>query len=166
MNALTPGSTTRSLLRAHGLLTLVALLTIAPAAGAEDPLELSRGPLTIESSGERFRFEVEIAETPAERAHGLMFRESLSDDHGMLFDFGRPEEVAMWMRNTLISLDILFIRSNGRISRIVRAAQPLSDRVMESGEPVRAVLELRGGLTAELGIEPGDRIIHPLFEGP
>ena len=95
-----------------------------------------------------------------------MFRESLPDDHGMLFDFGHPQEVAMWMRNTLISLDIVFIRSNGRISRIVRDAQPLSDRVMESGEPVRAVLELRGGLTAERGIEPGDRIIHPLFDSP
>ena len=155
----------RSLLRARALLALIALLALARAAAAEDPLAFSRGPLTIELSGERFHFEVELAETPAERAHGLMFRESLADDHGMLFDFGRPQEVAMWMRNTFIPLDILFIRANGRISRIVRDAQPLSDRVMESGEPVRGVLELRGGLTAELGIEPGDRIIHPMFDG-
>lgn len=147
------------------MLALVGLLAIARAVAAENPPEFGHGALTIEASGGKFHFEIEVAETPAARARGLMFREGLSDDHGMLFDFGHPQEVTMWMRNTFISLDILFIRSDGRISRIARNAQPLSDRVMESGGPVRAVLELRGGLTAERGIEPGDRIIHPLFEG-
>jgi uncharacterized protein len=166
MKTFAPSPATRTRLRAGGLLALVILLAITRAAVAEKPPEFDRGHLTIVASGGRFQFEVELAQTPAERARGLMFRESLADDHGMLFDFGHPQEVAMWMRNTLIPLDILFIRSDGSISRIARDAHPLSDRVMESGDPVRAVLELRGGLTAERGIEPGDRIIHPLFDGP
>lgn len=150
---------------ASTLLALVSVLMIG--AAAEAPVVLDRDPLTIvAASGERFQFEVEVARTPAERARGLMFRESLPDDEGMLFDFGDPQAVAMWMRNTLIPLDILFVRSDGRISSIARDAQPLSDRVMASAEPVRAVLELPGGLTAERGIEPGDRIVHPIFQNP
>ena len=146
------------------LLAMIVLATTA--AAAETPPALPEAPLIIEASGGRFEFQIELAKTPAERARGLMFRESLADDHGMLFDFGRPQPVTMWMRNTLIPLDILFIRSDGLISRIARDAQPLSDRIVESGGPVRAVLELRGGITAERDIEPGDRIIHPLFDDP
>lgn len=165
MSAFTVSAGKPSLLRASARLATVIFLAIALTA-AETPRALDEAALIIEASGGRFEFQVELAKTPAERARGLMFRESLADDHGMLFDFGRPQMVAMWMRNTLIPLDILFIRSDGRISRIARDAQPLSDRILESGEPVRAVLELRGGLTAERGIEPGDRIVHPLFRDP
>jgi uncharacterized membrane protein (UPF0127 family) len=165
MSAFTVSAGRRWLLRVSGLLAAVIFLAIAVTA-AEAPPALDEGALIIEASGGRFEFQVELAKTPTERARGLMFRESLADDHGMLFDFERPQPVAMWMRNTLIPLDILFIRGDGRISRIARDAQPLSDRVLESGEPVRAVLELRGGLTAERDIEPGDRIIHPLFDEP
>ena len=93
-----------------------------------------------------------------------MFRESLEADRGMLFDFGAPQPVTMWMRNTFIPLDMLFIDADGRIARIVaETAAALGRGASDSGEPVRAVLELRGGLTAELGIEPGDRVVHPLF---
>jgi uncharacterized membrane protein (UPF0127 family) len=151
-----------SLVLVGGLLTMIVLAITA--AAADTPQALHEAPLIIEASGGRFEFQIELAKTPADRARGLMFRESLADDHGMLFDFGRPQPVTMWMRNTLIPLDILFIRSDGRISRIARDAQPLSDRTVESGGPVRAVLELRGGITAERNIEPGDRIIHPLFD--
>jgi uncharacterized membrane protein (UPF0127 family) len=165
MSAFTVSAGRRSLVRVGALAVTVLSLAIALTA-AENPAALDEAALIIEASGKRFEFQVELAETPTERARGLMFRESLADDHGMLFDFGRPQPVAMWMRNTLIPLDILFIRSDGRISRITRDAQPLSDRVLQSGEPVRAVLELRGGLTAERNIQPGDRIIHPLFDEP
>ena len=165
MSAFTVSADRRSLLRVSGLLATVILLASAVTAAESSPA-LEEATLTIEASDERFEFQLELAKTPAERARGLMFRESLADEHGMLFDFGHPQPVAMWMRNTLIPLDILFIRSDGRISRITRNAEPLSDRVLESGEPVRAVLELRGGLTAERDIEPGDRIIHPLFDEP
>jgi uncharacterized membrane protein (UPF0127 family) len=161
-----PSSSRAARSAASTLLALISVLMIGVAA-AEAPVALDRDPLTIvAASGERFQFEVEVARTPAERARGLMFRESLADDKGMLFDFGDPQTVAMWMRNTLIPLDILFVRSDGRISSIARDAEPLSDRVMESAEPVRAVLELTGGLTAERGIEPGDRIVHPIFQNP
>jgi uncharacterized protein len=165
MNALTSSPAGRSLLQAGSVLALIIVLMIRVAA-ADAPAVLDRDRLTIEAEGGPFQFEVEVARTPAERARGLMFRESLADGQGMLFDFGHPQRVAMWMRNTLIPLDILFIRSDGRISSIARDAQPLSDQVMESAEPVRAVLELPGGLTAERGIEPGDRIVHPLFQNP
>jgi hypothetical protein len=165
MNALTSSPARRSLLQAGSVLALIIVLMIRVAA-ADAPAVLDRDWLTIEAEDGPFQFEVEVARTPAERARGLMFRESLADGQGMLFDFGDPQRVAMWMRNTLIPLDILFIRSDGRISSIAREAQPLSDQVMESAEPVRAVLELPGGLTAERGIEPGDRIVHPLFQNP
>jgi uncharacterized membrane protein (UPF0127 family) len=145
-----------------GCLTAAVLLALVATAGGTAALD--RSPLTIETSHGRFEFQVELAATPAERARGLMFRESLADDHGMLFDFGSAKPVAMWMRNTYIPLDILFIRADGSISRIARNAEPLSDAVIDSGEPVTAVLELRGGLTSEHGIDAGDRVVHQLFE--
>ena len=84
----------------------------------------------------------------------------------MLFDFGEPQQATMWMRNTYVPLDMLFIDEHGRIAQIAADIQPLSDAVIASREPVRAVLELRGGVSANLRIEPGDQVIHPLFEAP
>ena len=146
----------------HWLVVVLPLFAAAGAAAASISFEES--PLTIAAADDRFEFQVELAVTPAERSQGLMFRESLADDHGMLFDFGSAKPVSMWMRNTYIPLDIIFIRANGSISRIARNAQPLSDDVIASGEPVTAVLELRGGLTDERGIDVGDQVVHALFE--
>ncbi|MGH6915784.1 MAG: DUF192 domain-containing protein [Geminicoccales bacterium] len=143
---------------------MLLLVTSAPAASAEITFETA--PLTIDSGGDRFEFQVEVATTPEQRRRGLMFRETLEDDHGMLFDFERSAPVTMWMRNTYVSLDMLFIDADGRIHRIVTDTQPLSDAAIGSGRPVRAVLELRAGMTAELGIEPGDYVIHPIFSMP
>lgn len=120
-------------------------------------------PLVIVSGDQRHAFEVELAATPQERAQGLMFRRSMPVDRGMLFDFGRVDMVSMWMRNTYIPLDMLFIRADGSIARIARDTEPLSERSITSGEPVLSVLELNAGVTARLGIEPGDRVEHPLF---
>jgi hypothetical protein len=159
-----PDVARRQLLLCPWVACWTAGLLLALVATAGGSAALDRSPLAIETGHGRFEFEVELAATPAERARGLMFRESLADDHGMLFDFGSAKPVAMWMRNTYISLDILFIRADGSISRIARNTEPLSDRVIDSGEPVTAVLELRGGLTSEHGIEAGDRVVHPLFE--
>lgn len=146
---------------------LAILAIVAPQSAAQQgALSLPRSQLEIETGNGRFAFDVELAATPAARQRGLMFRDHLADDHGMLFDFGEPQRVTMWMRNTYISLDILFIREDGRISTIAERAEPLSDTVIASDEPVRAVLELRGGITSELGISPGDRIVHPLFDRP
>lgn len=142
----------------------VALLLLASLAVAADRAAAQElQPLTIVSDGERHAFEVEIADTPQARAQGLMFRRSMPSDRGMLFDFGRVDMVSMWMRNTYIPLDMLFIRADGVIARIARDTEPLSERSITSGEPVLSVLELNAGVTERLGVEPGDRVEHPLF---
>lgn len=110
-------------------------------------------------------FSVEVAADNETRARGLMYRRELPEEHGMLFDFQREEPVAMWMHNTYISLDMIFIQGDGRILRIAERTEPLSDRIIPSGGPVRAVLELAGGTAKKLGIAPGDRVGHPIFSG-
>jgi uncharacterized membrane protein (UPF0127 family) len=121
-------------------------------------------PLSIVTrDGQRHNFQVEVARNDADRAQGLMFRRTMPADHGMLFDFGRVEPVAMWMQNTYLPLDMLFIRADGTIARIAANAEPLSTRTIPSGEPVLAALELNGGTAARLGIKAGDRVEHPLF---
>ena len=109
---------------------------------------------------------IEIAETEEEKALGLMFRTQLGDDQGMLFAYGDTHEMTMWMRNTYISLDMVFIKSDGTIHRIEQRAEPLSDRVISSEGPVAAVLELAGGASQRLGIKPGDRVVHAIFAAP
>jgi uncharacterized membrane protein (UPF0127 family) len=122
-------------------------------------------PLTIVGKdGARRSFQVEVARNEAERAQGLMYRRSMAADHGMLFDFGRVEQVAMWMQNTYLPLDMLFIRADGTIARIAANTEPLSTRTIPSGEPVLGVLELNAGTASRMGIKPGDRIEHPMFK--
>jgi uncharacterized membrane protein (UPF0127 family) len=142
---------------------VVAAPLFAGGAAAPASIAFEESLLTIDAADDQFEFQVEMAVSPAQRSQGLMFRESLEDDRGMLFDFGEPQRAAMWMRNTYIALDILFIDGQGRITQIAANTQPLSDAVIASREPVRAVLELRGGISAKLGIKPGDRVIHPMF---
>jgi uncharacterized membrane protein (UPF0127 family) len=111
-------------------------------------------------------FAVELAATDESRARGLMFRKSLPQGQGMLFDFKHDGPVSMWMENTYISLDMIFIRADGRIARIVENTEPMSRRIISSGGPVRAVLEVGAGTARRLGIAPGDRVAHPLFRAP
>jgi uncharacterized membrane protein (UPF0127 family) len=112
-----------------------------------------------------FHFKVEIADTPATREQGLMFRKSLAPDRGMLFDFKTAQPVAFWMKNTLIPLDMLFVGPDGRIVSIARGAAPMSETPIPSGGDALLVIELAGGRAAEIGAEPGDvvneRRIHP-----
>jgi uncharacterized membrane protein (UPF0127 family) len=108
-------------------------------------------------------FAVELAATDEERSKGLMYRRELPEGRGMLFDFGRDQEVSMWMQNTYIPLDMIFITSNGRVHRIAENTEPLSTRLIPSGGPVRGVLEVIGGTARKLGIAPGDRVAHPMF---
>ena len=141
-------------------------LLISPAglgAALAQPAQ-TLSPLTIVTSGGRHSFQVELAETNEDRARGLMFRRTMAPDRGMLFDFKVEEPIAMWMQNTYISLDMLFIRRDGTIARIAERTEPLSTRTIASGEAVPAVLELVGGTAARLGIRPGDRVEHPLFK--
>ena len=117
--------------------------------------------LEIASKSGVHAFAVELATNDAERSRGLMFRKELPEGHGMLFIFERDEPVSFWMHNTLISLDMIFIRNDGRILRIAESTDPLSDRLIPSGGPVRSVLEVIGGTARKLGIEPGDRVESP-----
>jgi uncharacterized membrane protein (UPF0127 family) len=149
------------------LLWVLTAFVLCGEAGAAPPsIVFEETPLVIESQSGRFEFVVEMAVSPEQRSRGLMFREDLAEDRGMLFDFGTLQPVSMWMRNTYVPLDMLFIDGDGRITQIAAHTQPLSDAVIASRQPVRAVLELRAGVTADLGIVPGDRLIHPMFAQP
>ena len=117
-------------------------------------------PLTIHSQNGAHRFTVEVAATLDQQQRGLMFRPSLEADRGMIFPYDPPQDVGFWMKNTLIPLDMVFIRADGTIARIANAT-PLTLETVLSGEPVAAVLELRGGRAAELGIRAGDRVDWP-----
>jgi uncharacterized membrane protein (UPF0127 family) len=119
--------------------------------------------LTIISATGPHRFKVELAETPAQMTQGLMFRTSLAPDAGMLFDYKQPTVATMWMRNTLIPLDMLFVDAQGLIVNIHQRAVPQSLDVIAATAPVRAVIELNGGTASRLGIEPGDRVIYSIF---
>jgi uncharacterized membrane protein (UPF0127 family) len=112
-------------------------------------------PLIIRSANGVHRFTVEVAATPAQQERGMMFRRSDAPNHGMIFPFNPPRDASFWMENTLIPLDIMFIRSDGTIARITQA-KALDETPLPSGEPVALVLEIRGGRAAELGIKEGD----------
>jgi uncharacterized membrane protein (UPF0127 family) len=139
---------------------LAFLVLVAGAVYAQAFESLS----IVTQGGQRQAFRVEVARNDADRAQGLMFRRAMPADQGMLFDFARIQPVSMWMQNTYLPLDMLFIRPDGTIARIAANTEPLSTRTIPSGEPVLAVLELNAGTAARLGIKPGDRIEHPLFK--
>ena len=122
--------------------------------------------LTIVSATGKHRFTVEIAETPEQMMQGLMFRRELAPNAGMLFDYKQPIVATMWMRNTLIPLDMLFVDPQGRIVNIHERAVPQSDDVIASAAPVRAVIELNGGTAARLGIVPGNKVESPILGNP
>lgn len=139
-------------------LTLLAICALPLSAIAAD-----RGILEIASRNGVHVFAVEVMANDADRAKGLMFRKELPEGRGMLFDFEREQNVAMWMKNTYIPLDMIFITGDGRIHRIAENTEPLSERIISSGGPVRGVLEVIGGTARQLGIAPGDRVAHPIF---
>lgn len=134
-------------------------LCLGEAWAAESRLET----VEVVTGRGRTRFQVEIAATPAEQAKGLMFRKSLAPDRGMLFTYKRPQPAAFWMKNTLIPLDIIFIQPDGRILSIVRNARPHDETPLPSGGMILGVLEIAGGRAAQLGILPGDRVLHRIF---
>jgi uncharacterized protein len=143
----------------RGLLVLLLALPVLPARAADLPV----GPLSIETKNGPVEFTVELANTPDTRAHGLMFRKELASDRGMLFDFEASRQVAFWMRNTLIPLDMIFIDAGGVIVHIHERAQPHDETGIPSLFPVRAVLEIAGGEARKQGIAIGDRVRHSIF---
>ncbi len=151
----------------HLLLSLFApvffVLALLPAVAQDAPLSKIE-PLTVATETDAHLFTVEIADTDALRQRGLMFRERLPEDRGMLFDFQSPRPVYMWMKNTYISLDMLFIRENGEIAYIAENTVPKSLDTVGVSEPVLAVLEVVGGTAKRLGIRAGDKVFHRIFK--
>jgi len=144
------------------LLLGILLATALPGHAAEPQLQqFATSHVTIVSADGPHRFMVELAETPGQMEQGLMFRHSLAPDAGMLFDFGSPTNVTMWMKNTLIPLDMLFLDSSGRIIDIHERAVPRSLETIAAKAPSRYVIELNGGTVERLGIKPGDRATSP-----
>jgi uncharacterized membrane protein (UPF0127 family) len=141
------------------LAAVIALGALARAQAASvQPLEI------VTKSGVQV-FSVEMATTEKEKETGLMYRKALPDGKGMLFDFSPEQQISMWMKNTYISLDMIFIRADGRILRIAENTEPLSTRIIPSGGLAKGVLEVIAGTAKKYGIEPGDRVAHPLFNG-
>jgi len=141
------------------------------AASASDAPVLANGAgalqsLAIETSNGEHKFDVEVVDTDGARAKGLMFRRSLPADRGMLFLYDRAEPIGMWMRNTYISLDMLFLTADGKIHKIAKTTEPFSDTVIPSDGPVSAVLEVNAGTADRLGVKVGDRVCHDFFKPP
>jgi uncharacterized membrane protein (UPF0127 family) len=154
-------------MRRRSLLAGLATLAASPGLAQTPNLRFATSSLTIETaSGARHRFTVELADDDARRALGLMYRDRMAADAGMLFDFKSDQPVSMWMRNTRIPLDMLFVARDGRVVNIRERAVPFSEETIPSDGPVRAVLELNGGTVARLGIRPGDRLRHAVFGNP
>lgn len=134
--------------------------TLKPSAADAMLLPIDRTPLVVVTgSGER-SFSIEIADTSAEREAGLMFRQTMADNHGMLFVFERSSEVDFWMKNTPMALDLIFVGQDGRIKAIKRG-EPESEAIISPGQPVRFVLELKAGTADKDGIRDGDVLRHP-----
>ncbi|RXH41110.1 MULTISPECIES: DUF192 domain-containing protein [Bradyrhizobium] len=143
---------------------LAAILVVAGMAVAIGSVRAaSFQPLEIVTRNGVQVFSVEMATTEQEKQTGLMYRKELADGKGMLFDFNPEQEVSMWMKNTYVSLDMIFIRADGRILRIAENTEPMSTKIISSQGPARAVLEVVAGTAQKYGIRPGDRVAHPLF---
>ena len=142
----------------------IAAVALVAVWGASVPARAA-GTDTIEivSASGVHPFAVEMAANDADRERGLMYRKSLPEGHGMLFDFGYPQATAFWMHNTYIPLDIIFIAPDGHIIRIAENAKPMSDTLIPSGGLVRGVLEVIGGTSRKLGIKAGDKVTGSIF---
>ncbi|GLK78426.1 DUF192 domain-containing protein [Methylopila turkensis] len=148
-------------IRVFRAVALIAALFVVAAGGT---VRAAAERLTFETASGSHAFTVEVAATPEQRQTGLMYRRSLAPEHGMLFDFGKVEPVAMWMKNTYVSLDMVFVRADGAVQRIAKGTEPLSLEVIESGGPVRFVVEIAAGEADRIGLKPGDRAIHPVIQ--
>lgn len=142
------------------LIAIAALVVALAWFGVTKLFGASGNPstITIETQSGRHPFRVEWAMTSEERAKGLMFREKMDPDQGMVFDFGSEQQLAFWMKNTPLSLDMIFIHENGSVYRVEQRTEPFSERSIPSGAPVRYVLEVLAGTARKIELKPGDRV--------
>jgi uncharacterized protein len=150
--------------RLHACLATLAVLVLVGVALSAAHAANFQSLEIVTGSGVHV-FSVELATTEEEKTTGLMYRKELPDGKGMLFDFSPEQEISMWMKNTYIPLDMIFIRTDGRILRIAEDTEPLSTKIIPSNGPAKAVLEVPAGTAQKYGIKPGDRVAHPLFNG-
>ena len=148
------------------LILLACSLWLAGAsAGVAENAQISKlEPVTVASADSVTMLTAEVADTEELRTRGLMFRHFLPDDKAMLFDYQNPRPVAMWMKNTNISLDMLFIREDGTIAAIAENTVPQSLDTISVQEPVRGVLEMAAGTVKKLGLRPNDKVYHRIFK--
>jgi len=138
------------------LVVLLVALSIGGEAAAES--------LEFVTATGAHRFEIEMARTEREREVGLMYRRSMPRDHGMLFMFPSEQPVSMWMKNTYIPLDMVFVSRKGRVTNLARNAVPMSETIIPSGPPAFAVIELNAGAARAIGLDVGDQVRHPSFK--
>jgi uncharacterized membrane protein (UPF0127 family) len=146
----------------HKIISALAALffIVALPVAAQQPMKFDREPLIIQTAtGKKLNFTVEIADTNELRQRGLMYRKEMAEDAGMIFDFGSSRRVQMWMENTVLPLDMLFVDSTGTIRGIKENAVPYSEDIIDSVVEVKYVIELNAGATAKLGIKPGDKVM-------
>jgi uncharacterized membrane protein (UPF0127 family) len=139
-------------------------LVASMLAGGVAEAKFRKDQLTLKTATGEHVIAIEIAETDEAKALGLMYRTTVPANTGMLFPYGRPQEVTMWMKNTYASLDMIFIRGDGTIHRIELGTEPMSERIIPSRGPVSAVLELAAGEAKRLGLKPGDKVVHSSFK--
>jgi uncharacterized protein len=148
----------RTILTSFAASAMMALLAFSAVASAQ--MRFDREPLTIvTASGARHEFSAELALDPGQREQGLMYRKQMAANEGMLFDFGEARAIQMWMRNTLIPLDMVFIDAAGTVTHIHEQAVPLSETIISSQGPVKYVLELNGGEAEKRKIHKGDKVL-------
>jgi uncharacterized membrane protein (UPF0127 family) len=156
-------TTSGMILSRRAVLVGAGLLAFSGAAGAQQLATFSKSKLVIETAKGKFPFDIELALTPPQMEQGLMFRRSLAADAGMLFDYGDPQPIAMWMKNTLIPLDMVFIGKDGTVVDFRERAVPMSLDTIEPKVPARAVLEVNAGTAQRLGLQVGNTVHHAFF---
>ena len=155
--------TTSGILSRRAVLVGAGLIAWSATARAQQLATFSKSKLVIETARGKFPFDIELALTPPQMEQGLMFRRSLAADAGMLFDYGDPQPIAMWMKNTLIPLDMIFIGKDGKVVDFRERAVPMSLDTIEPKVPARAVLEVNAGTVNRLGLRVGDAVHHAFF---
>jgi uncharacterized protein len=148
--------------RVAALFLILLGFFIAAPARAADPARVEA--VTIQTASGSFTFQAEIADTPALRERGLMFRHKLPENRAMLFDWGNVSEVAMWMKNTYIPLDMIFITKSGSVANVAENTVPFSETIIPSDGPVAGVLEVAAGTAKRIGLKPGDTVVHSMFQ--
>ncbi len=145
------------------VLSVALLLLSAGYAAGYDHVTFPTDTLEIATASGKVKLTVELATDYRQQEFGLMFRKSMPQDHGMIFDVGNPRRIEMWMKNTYIPLDMIFINKDGMITRIVKNAKPLSTDIISSEGEVRAVLEINGGMADKDHVNTGDHVIYSIF---